>query len=315
MSGYTAEQLLIAANLYYVEEMTQGEVADKLGLTRVTITRMLKRARAEGLVQISVKRPLPELYRLGLDLERRFRLKVAIVAPSRETAEETEETVGKAGAELLERLIEPGCRIGVAWSATVSALLPYVRRSSRRPGKINELAGTYLSAETPYGVSWQLAEKLGVSVESVPMPVLVRDGRVKETMVQEPAIGKALEDAAKVDFAFVGLGNVSRDSSVWRTGYIGEDKLDELTAKGAVGDVLMRYYGPTGDYIPMSFEEKTVSLEWEAIRAIPLLVAMAFGEGKVAAIRGALAGGIIGGLVTDRRTAELLLGRTQGGGR
>ena len=301
------ELLLISANLYYIEGLTQEEVAAKLGLSRVAVTRMLRKARDEGLVQITVKKPMPELYRLALALERRYRLRAAIVAPCRDSPAESMGALGRAGAELLERLITPGCRIGVAWSATVSAILPYVRKTSVKPGRINELAGTYLTTGIPYVVSWPLGEKLGVSVESIPMPVLVRNGRVKEMMIQEPAISSALESAAKVDLAFVGLGNISRNSSIMRTGYIGEEHLEEFASKGAVGDILMRYYDASGRYIPMSFEDKTVSLEWEKITKLPFVVAMAFGPDKLEAIAGALAGGIIHGLVTDCRTAEALL--------
>ena len=309
MNGSTEERLLIAANLYYMENMTQEEIAAKLGLSRVAVTRLLKKARDEGLVQVTVKKPMPELYRLALDLEKRYRLKAAIVASGGDSPKASLEAVGRAGAELLERLITPGCRIGVAWSATVSAILPYVRKPSAKPGWINELAGTYLTANIPYVVSWPLAEKLGVPVESIPMPVLVRSGRVKEMMIQEPAISSALERASKVDVAFVGLGNVSRDSSIMRTGYIGEEQLEEFSAKGAVGDILMRYYDAAGRYIPMSFEDKTVSLEWKKIRKLPFIVSLAFGPEKLEAIAGALAGGVIHGLVTDRWTAEALLER------
>lgn len=309
MNGSTEEQLLIAVNLYYMENMTQEEIAAKLGLSRVAVTRMLKKARDEGLVQVTVKKPMPELYRLALDLEKWYRLKAAIVAPGGDSPKASMEAVGRAGAELLERLITPGCRIGVAWSATVSAILPYVRKPSVKPGWINELAGTYLTTNIPYVVSWPLAEKLGVPVESISMPVLVRSGRVKEMMIQEPAISSALESASKVDLAFVGLGNVSRDSSIMRAGYIGEEQLKEFSAKGAVGDILMRYYDAAGRYIPMSFEDKTVSLEWKKIRKLPFIVSLAFGPEKLEAIAGALAGGIIHGLVTDRWTAEALLER------
>ncbi len=309
MRGYTEEQLLVVANLYYIEGLNQEEIATKLGLSRITATRMLKKARDEGLVQITVKKPLPELYALALALERRYHLKAAIVAPGRSDPRESREAVGRAGAELLDRLITRGCRIGVAWSTTLSAILPYVRKPAVLPLRINELAGTYLAADMPFGVSWSLAEKLGVPVESIPMPVLVRNGRVKDMMIREPSVRTALESAANVDLALVGLGNTSRDSSIMLTGYIGDDQFEELTAKGAVGDILMRYYDAAGAYVPMSFEDQTVSLEWDRIRRLPFVVAVAFGPGKIAAIAGALAGGIIHGLVTDRWTAEALLER------
>ena len=309
MIGSMEEQLLIAANLYYLEGLTQEEIAAKLGISRVAVTRTLKKARDDGLVQITVKKPMPELYRLGLELEKRYHLKTAIVAPDRDGAKDRMEAVGRAGAQLLERLITPGCRIGVAWSATVSAMLPYIRKTSVKPERINELAGTYLATNVPYVVSWPLAEKFGVPVESIPMPVLVRSGHVKEIMIQEPAISGALRSAAKVDLALVGLGNISRDSSIMRTGYIGEEQLEEFSAKGAVGDILMRYFDASGRYIPMSFEDKTVSLEWDAIMKLPFVITLAFGSEKLEAIAGALAGGIIHGLVTDRWTAEALLAR------
>ncbi|MFA6366117.1 MAG: sugar-binding domain-containing protein [Candidatus Hydrogenedentales bacterium] len=78
-------------------------------------------------------------------------------------------------------------------------------------------------------------------MESVPMPILVRSGHVKEMVIREPAVGAALENASKVDLAFVGLGTVSRDSSIVKTGCLGEEELEERFAKGAAGDILMRY--------------------------------------------------------------------------
>lgn len=306
-SDANEDRLLVAANLYYMEELTQEEIASRLGCSRVAVTRMLKKCKELGLVKISVKKPMPELYRLSLQLERRFRLKAAVVVESRDDPQEGLAEIGRGGAQLLERLATPGCGIGVAWSATVSSMIPFVHRLPFKPGRIHELAGTYLSRENPYGVSWPLAEKLGVGVESIPMPVLVRDGEVKDMMLKEPAIHVALDNAAKVDLAFVGIGNTSPSASIVRAGYIGQAELAEFSSKGAVGDILMRYYGADGRYIPMSFEDRTISLEWEQILRLPMVVALAFGPDKLAAISGALAGRAIHGLVTDRQTAICLL--------
>lgn len=312
MPVYTDDLVVTVANLYYAEDLTQEEVAERLSLSRVAVTRILKRAREDGLVQITVKRPLPDLYALGLRLERAFGLRAARVAATGSSADDSLENLGRAGAELLSRFALPGKRIGAAWSRTVSAIVPYVRRPAKPPLCVNELAGTYLEPGVPYGVSWKLAERLGAPLETIPAPVLVRSAEAKALMLEERSVARSFENAAKVDVAFVGLGGVSADSSLMKTGYLTEEHLREVTEKGAVGDMLMRYFDAEGRHVRMSFEDRAVSPEWETLRRLPLVVAMAYGPSKLAAIKGALAGRLVQGLVTDRATAELLLAERAG---
>lgn len=312
MPVYTDDLVVTVANLYYAEDLTQEEVAERLSLSRVAVTRILKRAREDGLVQITVKRPLPDLYALGLRLERAFGLRAARVAATGSSADDSLENLGRAGAELLSRFALPGKRIGAAWSRTVSAIVPYVRRPAKPPLCVNELAGTYLEPGVPYGVSWKLAERLGAPLETIPAPVLVRSAEAKALMLEERSVARSFENAAKVDVAFVGLGGVSADSSLMKTGYLTEEHLREITEKGAVGDMLMRYFDAEGRHVRMSFEDRAVSPEWETLRRLPLVVAMAYGPSKLAAIKGALAGRLVQGLVTDRATAELLLAERAG---
>ena len=307
MAGYPEDLLVAAANLYYLEDLTQQEVSARLHLPRVTVTRMLKRARETGLVQVTIRRDLPDLLRLGLRLEEEYGLAAARVAPTAADPEDTLAAVGKAAAELLGALLTPGCRVGVAWSRTVRAMVPYVKRPARPPLCVNELAGSYLEPDVPFGVSWPLADALQVPLERIPMPVLVRSPRVKAFMLREPAIAAAFAGARKVDLAFLGLGDVTADASLVRCGYLGEEQLDELRAKGAVGELLMRHFDARGRPVRLSFEGRVVSLGLGELARLPGVVAVAFGERKLASIRGALAGGFVHGLVTDRVTAEALV--------
>jgi len=307
MSAYSEEMLVAVSHLYYMEGLKQEDVAFRMNLSRLAVTRMLKKAREEGVVQISVKGPLPELVGLALRLEQERGLKAARVVRTGATVEDTTAAMGRAGAELLSHLLRPNFRLGVAWSRTVSSILPYVRRTTRPGVIINELAGTYLAPNIPYSVSWQLAEKLGVPLESIPMPVLVKSEHVRQIMLKEPMIRRAMANAVRVDLALIGLGNIAEGSSLEQSGYITPSNLQELTSKGAVGDILMRYYDRAGRSIHMSFEKRTVSVSWDQIRKLPFIVAMAFGPGKKEAINGALAGRFIHGLVTDESTARAVL--------
>ena len=307
MPRYSYESIVTVANLYYIERLTQKEIADRMGISRVAVTRMLKRADEEGLVQITVNRPLSDSLALALRLERELGLRTVRVAETGATVEDTLENLGREGGDLLSRLALPGKRIGAAWSRTLSAMLPFVRRPSRPPLCVNELAGTYLDPSMPYGVSWKLAEKLGSPLETIPAPVLVQSAQAKALIVAEKPVATAFEHAARVDVAFVGIGDLSPDSSLRRTGYMDDEQLRELEAKGAVGDILMRYFDARGRRVPVSFEDRIVSLEWPRIRELPFVVGIAFGPSKLAALRGAIQGRLIHALVTDRATAEALL--------
>ncbi len=307
MPGYSEDLLVAVSHLYYMEGLKQEDVAFRMNLSRLAVTRMLKKARDQGIVQITVKRSLPELVSLALQLENKHGLKAVRVVQTGPDAQDTSAAIGRAGAELLSGFIRPGCRIGAAWSRTISSMVPYVHRTSKSGVRVNELAGTYLAPNIPYGVSWVLAERLHVPLESIPMPVLVKSEHAREVMMKEHMIRNALVNAGKVDIALVGLGNVSEGSSLLDTGYITRTHLKEYRTKGAVGELLMRCYDAQGQYIPMSFEKRIISLDWEQIMNLPFVLAMAFGPSKVKAILGALAGGVIHGLVTDRATALSLL--------
>ena len=307
MSGYSEDALATAAHLYYTEGLKQEAVAGRMNISRLAVTRMLKKARDQGIVQISVNRPLPALVGLAIGLEKKYGLKSVRVVQTGAAQEETVAAIGRAGAEFLSSLLRPGCRIGVAWSRTVSSILPYVRRTSKSGVCINELAGTYLAPNIPYGVSMALAEKLHVPLESIPMPVLALHEHARDIMLKEHMIRKALANAARVDIALVGLGKVSESSSMVDAGYVAKAHLKEFEMKGVVGELLLRCYDAHGQYIRMSFEKRTISLTWERIKSLPFVAAMAFGAEKLDAIRGALDGHVIHGLVTDKNTAAALL--------
>ncbi len=310
MGEYSDDLVVTAANLYYLEDLTQEEVAGKLGLSRVAVSRVLKRARDLGFVQVSVRRPLPELFDLGRRIEKAWGMRVVRVVPTG-SDEATLDSLGRAGAELVAYYGGPGKRLGAAWSRTVSSIVPYIKRPARPPLCVTELAGAYLEPGTPFGVSWRLAEKLGARLETIPAPILAATAEAKAFMMRERSVVLAFENGAKVDLALVGLGGVDENASIVRTGYVNDENLAEIKSRGAVGDILMRYFDGQGRHIPMSFEDRAVSLEWEAIRSLPLVVAMAFGPSKIGAMRGAMAGGVIHGLVTDRESAIALLAGTE----
>ncbi len=84
--------LVAVSHLYYAEGLKQEAVASRMNVSRLSASRVLKKARTQGFVQISVNRPLPMIMSPALDLEKRYGLKVARVV---QTCGAPEETVGR----------------------------------------------------------------------------------------------------------------------------------------------------------------------------------------------------------------------------
>ncbi len=112
------------AQLYYDQEMTQAQIARELGIYRTTISRLLKRGRELGVVSISINYNYNENLWLEQQLKHKFGLKEAVVVPCQHEQEEEQlAMLGVQGAQMLERLLEPGDIIGFSWGRAVRAMV------------------------------------------------------------------------------------------------------------------------------------------------------------------------------------------------
>lgn len=112
------------AQLYYEQDMTQAQIARELGIYRTTISRLLKRGRDQGIVTIAINYDYNENLWLEQQLKQKFGLKDVVVVSGNDEDEETQlAMMGLHGAQLLDRLLEPGDIVGFSWGRAVSALV------------------------------------------------------------------------------------------------------------------------------------------------------------------------------------------------
>ena len=125
------------AQLYYEQDMTQAQIARELGIYRTTISRLLKRGREQGIVTIAINYDYNENLWLEQQLKQKFGLKEAVVAACDSLLEEDQlNHIGLHGAQLVDRLLEPGDIVGFSWGRAVRALvenLPQVSQSQPVP--------------------------------------------------------------------------------------------------------------------------------------------------------------------------------------
>ncbi|KUI39364.1 sugar-binding transcriptional regulator [Mycobacterium sp. GA-2829] len=309
---------LRAATLYYLDGLTQAQIADRLGVSRPTAGRLVARAKARGLVRIEIVVP-PELQD-GLhadeerELEARFGLTEVVIAghgvdvgsPGRPA---TYASVGRAAAALLMRRLEPDHVLGFTWgpeqAAVAGALTPGVATCQA----VVQLDGAMSSAAYQTGVEVILsrcADMLRAKTIRLPAP-LYADPSTVASMRSDSVISRTLDAGRHADVMMFGVGAVSTSTTLFEGSYLDTRMLDEQIAAGAVGEIGGRFFDEYGVPVDTELQQRAVSIALEDVKACEKTILIASGAEKHRATLAALRGGLARLLVCDIDCARWLL--------
>ena len=126
VNARTRRMRLRAAWMYYIEKLTQNEIAQQLGLGRVTVVRLLSDVRARQEVKFSIQSSVPECVGLERELERHFGLAEAVVVPVSGPEADSTEPISAATGQYLSEFVKPGMKLGVGWGRTLLESLRYI---------------------------------------------------------------------------------------------------------------------------------------------------------------------------------------------
>ncbi len=309
--NYDLHQVLEVARLHYVAKLSQQEIAERLGLSRPTISRLLRQAEERGVVRIAVVDPFHDLAKLESRLTKEFALKEArVVNVLGLSATKARVQLGKAAAEYLVKILKPHDVLGVAWGTTTLEVARQMPQCHIEDIRVASLIGcTYENTmdEGVFEVARMFGHKLGAALFLLYTPVIVSSLEAKSVYLSENHTRRTMEYIQQANIALNGVGNFSRDSMLYRYGYISEEKRAELERKGTVGNFCSLYYDIDGKLVDNDLAERTIGASLECLRTKEHSIAVAAGREKAAAILGALRGGYINVLITDEEAAKAVL--------
>jgi len=298
------------ADLYYLRNLTQQEIATRLGLSRPAVSRLLTRSRLAGIVRIEVTQPEGTHPRLEHALEEGFGLREAIVIPGRsESPTVTRRALGQAAAEYLDRVLKGGERVGVSWGATLRAVMDYVRPRALSTVVVPLVGGLGQAAPDVHAneLARRLAEVHEGRVHLLHAPAVVANRAVREALLSDRRIRQVLDLARRVDVALVGIGALVPSSTLIESGYFSLAEMAALRRQGAAGDICTRVFAADGTPLGGSVDTRILAVSLDDLRRIPVVIAVAGGMEKAEAILGALRGGLVDVLVTDHLAARAVL--------
>jgi DNA-binding transcriptional regulator LsrR (DeoR family) len=296
--------LVQAARLYYELGETQSAVADRLGVTRPQVSRLLKRARAEGVVEIRIIDEAVAESPAADALRRSYGLDAVHLAPTVSGPEDlARRMVGRLAAQILRTTVRDGAIVGIGDGASVSAVADALEESpSPVAAVVVPLAGGYWSPGPEREPFRRIASALGAQAEGLMSPGLLDDAPTRDALVAHAGVRAILERWQRLDVALVGIGGRS-----WGAGSLGEATALALDAADAVGEVLIAPFDLDGAFVCPDLRERVVAFDARGLARVPVAIGVAAGESKVKPILGALRAGVVRTLVTDVATAEAVV--------
>lgn len=291
-----------AAWYYYMENYTQHQIAEAMGLSRAKVIRLLEDAKTDGIIQFNFRKDDSTRVSLEKNLIAAYGLNDAFVVPTPLNEATLTHTISRAAALYVSDHLRPGGYLNIGYGDTVSSMLGYLAKEHEDPINVVSMTG---------GVSYYLpsvsSTAYAMHLFLIPSPLIVSSSEVRDALLGEKSIQEIYAMTEHADMSVVGIGAAVEGATVLRNGIIRESELAILKMQGSVGDVLNHFYDSEGNPITTEIENRTISTDIEKLRTMKNVVGVAGGSEKVAAIKAVLRGGYLNVLVTDSKTAEGLL--------
>ena len=300
-----------AAWLYYVASNTQDEIAHKLNVSRQAVQRLVSLAVSEKLIKFRLDHQIAECMALGERVRERFGLAYCSVQPSDSATEHPSVGIAIAAAEHLATYLAEKTPLVIAFSTgrMLRAVADELPAMSCPHHRLTSLVGTISrdGQASSYEVVRRFAEKTGAQCFPIPTPVIASSVEERKLLQSQRSFEVVRELAGQAIAAFVGVGNIGWQAPMHRDHFLTDREIAELVAEGAVGEIAGWAYDSSGRLVDSAINERNAALPLHELKRARIIGVSGSPE-RVEAIRAALRGGLLGGLITDERTAVAVLG-------
>ncbi len=293
--------------LYYMNNMTQKEIANQLGISRMKVVKLLNQAKTDGIIKFTINHEATTRMSMERLLMERFQLNDVFIVPS--TENNINDNIAKGAAQYIEEKVEPNTYINIGYGDTISHTINHLIYSIEKPLSLVTLSGgvSYYTSAIIAGANKKPLTSVTPNIHIIPAPLLVSSEKVANILYEEKDIKSILNMSKLSSMSIVGIGAVSEVATIFKYNIVNDDDLVLLKMKGAVGDILSQFYDKDGNIIHSHIDKRLIGIRIETLKNSDNTVGIAGGKEKVQAIYSALLGGYLNVLITDEDTATKLV--------
>ncbi len=299
-------------NLYYVEKMTQTEIAEHMELSTPKVNRILQKARDLGYVTFVIRTPYQHMFELEGRLKAVFGLQEAIVIPAvGDTNSSLLNSIGTVAANYLLENIRDGDVIAITPGTTVQAVIQSIDASRTYDVEVVPILGSTqgeIESDMNY-LAAHMGERLGAKSYKLHAPAFVDTKEHCEILRSMEPVKTILDIGRHADIALLGVGTVDPDVSrfVQFTALSADDMKNIAEVCGGVGEIGAYIYDIEGRPCGREYADRVIGLTLDEIKRIPFRIGVAASAVKALPIYSALRGGYLHALVTDEIAARGVL--------
>lgn len=300
----------------YVGGYTQAGVAERYGLSRAKVNRLISQAHDSGYVHVFIDHSPHRLIDMGDRIAERYGLSYCTVVPDvgdGSSSAGSFAALGSAAAYLLQNRLNRGDvhTIGVTWGRSLAEMARQLPRQSRPALSVVSIMGslTSQSAINPFDVVHRITDVTDARGFFIPAPFIADSATDKEVLMQQKGVREAMGKAREAEICCIGIAALCADQPMFvaENGLLDADQLAELTREGVAGELVGRFLDAEGRELDIDLNRRTLGLSLDELRERET-IGVAGGTEKVHAIEAVLCSRVLTGLIVDENAAVHLSG-------
>ncbi len=303
-NSMTYEEILMTkvSWCYYIEGLTQQAIAERLGLQRIKVVKILEQARKYGVVQFNFWPNNTKRMELEQDLIKKFNLKDVIIIPTPGKKSEINESIARAASMYIFNRLPADGYINIGYGDTPGKVLNNLASMTENTLKCISLTG---------GVNYYLPDTrstvFNAKLHLIPAPLIISSEEMATAIKNESSIQTINKMIKLSGLSVVGIGGMNDEATILSSNILNKDDFTMLRRQGAVGDLLCHFINAEGKTVDSSIDKRLISTSLNELKKLSNVIGVAGGLEKVEAIKGVLKGQYIDVLISDEDTGNELL--------
>lgn len=312
--------VLKAAYFYFISGKSQNQIADELEVSLTTVSRLLRRAKEEKIIEFVIRDPFVKCIEIEEELKSLLGINELIIAPAVRTEDVMESNdpeilkklVALEAARYLQRIIKKGDVIGLAWGSTVYHMINYLNPSQKVEADFVTLHGSLANCVADWDVRTLVtrsAKAFSGKKHILLTDTLMSTVEITDLLKKEKSIEQVYQMFDKVNISISGIGAFFPETTtvLAQPDYLAPKDLTKLREHGVIGDIVLRFIDMNGNECDTDLKSRTISIEMDQFKKIQRKVTIASENQKAYAILAAVKGGLVDTLIIDSELGKKLI--------